>query len=981
MLNLYNIPAGYSFVDALAKGILEKTAADPLALGDYTILLPSRRACRTLREAFLRLSGGKPLILPLMRPIGDVAADEVMMLSPDAVSIPPALSRLERQMLLARLILKQGSMVKTFDQAAALALELGHFLDEAQTERLSFDRLEKLVPEAFSIHWQQTLFFLRIVTENWPKILEERGAIDYADRRNRLLEAQVKAWEKSPPSKPVIAAGSTGTVPAAAELLSLVAQLPQGALVFPGLDMSLDAESFAALGAGHPQYNMKRLLARMEATRENVKLWPSIKDFSINIPRVRLLREALRPAETADAWQRLTIEDVPEQALDGFIKIECDTAQEEAETIALIMRETLETPEKTCALITPDRRLARRVALALSRFGIAVDDSGGQPLTELPVGVFLMALAEMAASALAPVPLLSFLKHPFLSQRIEDGMARFLDQRVLRGPRPSPGFAGLRAAVLALDPEKEKRRLDFLTWIDAFEKEMSDIVALFSDPAPKNFQLLLTVHLKAAEKSALEGILWKGAAGEAASRYLSELLASARDVPDVTPSQYLALLQTLFKTVTVRPDHGTHPRLSILGQIEARLFSADRVILGGLNEGTWPEDPPQDPWMSRPMRKDFGLPAPEKSIGLAAHDFVQAGSAKDVILTRAQKVDGTPTVPARFLLRIDAVLKAVGLNWPLQKAAQYRAFVAELDRAVEVRAIDPPRPTPDVSARPRALSVTQVEKWMRDPYQIYARHILKLDPLDPLDADPGGAERGTFIHKALENFIKAFPNELPQSAVEALLDFGRKALLELRIPDEVEAFWWPRFERAAAAFVAEEKEWRKEAKPLLQETKGTWTIDDVGAPFVLTGKADRIDRLSSGGYAIIDYKTGTLPGKTEITQGLFPQLPLEAVMLEQGAFPEIKEGEVQSLLYWRISGAGEDPVLRKDVFKKEGDLRAVMDEAGAGFRDLIRTFDLKETPYITRASAKKESFVSDYAHLSRIKEWGLDDAGGEDEAA
>jgi ATP-dependent helicase/nuclease subunit B len=373
-----NIPAGRSFADSLALGILEQTGRDPLKLSEMLILLPSRRSIRTTREAFLRLCGGDPLLLPAMHPVGDVDADEVAMLlaaEADAgavLDIPPAVSPLERQLLLARLVQKRrlgGSDEElSFDQAVALADSLGRFLDEVQTEKLDFANLENLVPAEFAMHWQKTLDFLKILTEHWPNILAERGVKDVAERRNLLIDAQIAAWKKFPPQHPVIAAGTTGTVPAVRELLGLVARLPQGQVVLPGLDRSMDEESWENLREDHPQYNLKALLSHFGLLRESVGDWVFAKQLPLNAARVALLSEAMRPAETTEHWRSLRAGDIPPQALDNFTRVDCGTPQEEADVIALILRETLENPTKTAALVTPDRRLARRVSLSLRRW-------------------------------------------------------------------------------------------------------------------------------------------------------------------------------------------------------------------------------------------------------------------------------------------------------------------------------------------------------------------------------------------------------------------------------------------------------------------------------------------------------------------------------------------------------------------------------------------------------------------------------------
>ena len=991
--SVVSIAAGQSFADSLARAILQDTKGDPLQLSDMLVLLPSRRACRTLREAFLRLSEGKALLLPRMQPVGDVDADEVAMLlagEEDAdhlLNIPPAISPLERQLLLARLVQKFNKS-QSFDQAVALADGLGRFLDEVQTEGLGFEALGDLVPQEFAEHWQITLEFLKILTENWPKILAERGLLDVAARRNRLVEAQIKAWKANPPAHRVIAAGSTGTVPAVRDLLHLVSRLPQGMVVVSGLDREMDEESWNLIADDHPQYNLKILLEHFGLLRESVGEWQVKNGPAINGPRVRLFSEAMRPAETTENWRQLKTGDIPPQALDGFTRIDCNTPQEEADLIALLMRETLETKGKTAALITPDRRLARRVSLSLRRWGIMIDDSGGQPLTELSIGTWFTLTAEMAEEQLAPVTLLSFLKHPVMAADMDPnelrGMVYLLDEVVLRGPRPTAGFDGLRDAILA-KPEEKPYRQELLSWLERIEKQMHDYVGLMSGRKPVPFRDLLERHIRMAQDLAatteIHGAerLWGWEYASEMSAFLAELWMSSRDVPDLAPRDYVALMQNLLKSVTVRPHYGSHPRLSILGQIEARLYSADMVILGGLNEGTWPGIPAHDPWMSRPMRKKFGLPAPERTISIAAHDFVQAATAPEVFVTRARKVEGTPTVPARWLLRLETVLQAIGIDMPAEKPARYLRWLQEMDKPAQVKPVPRPAPAPPVEARPRSLSVTRIESWMRDPYQIYAQYVLGLRKLEDIDADPGGAERGNFIHQALEKFIEAWPHDLPPDAAQKLLDFGKEALKEMRIPQEVEAFWWPRFERVADEFIKQEREWRENAKPHKTEIKGEWQFETGTKPFTLTGKADRIDKFTAGGYAIIDYKSGFVPKTGDVAQGLSPQLPLEALMLEKGAFPGIEPAKVGELVYWRVTGSGQKPVERNSILKNDDQLETAIAEAEAGLKALVEKFDDPATPYLSQPRAEAKPKFSDYDHLARVKEWGI--SGDDEEAA
>lgn len=989
--NIFTIPAGVPFADALAAGLWRDYSHDPLALADVTLLLPTRRACRTVREAFLRLSDGQAVLLPRMAAVGDVDADDMALLyaGEDDVAgvldLPPAIKPLERQILLARLIQSRDS-AQSFDQAASLALALGRFLDEVQNEDVSLDALANLVPDQFASHWQQTLEFLRILTEHWPSIVAERGVMDAAARRTLLLRAQIAAWTAHPPQGRVIAAGTTGTTPAAADLLCLVARLPQGQLVLPGLDVLLDDAGWQAVDDDHPQSQLKMILSRAGVAREDVGIWGGPYD-GINRARALWLSQAMRPAQTTDQWRQLREGDLGRDAVTGMVRVDCDTPQDEADLIALLMRETLETPEKTAALVTPDRRLARRVTQSLKRWGIQIDDTGGQPLTEIMAGSYLTLLADMAEQQLAPVTLLAFLKHPLTAMALPPDDMRaavyLLDQVALRGPRPRAGLDGLRQTLLALDEQRVGDRQRLLTWLEKLAADMRDFAHLMAQRGTVDFMQLLSAHIDLAERLAAtvdqpgKARVWRGEGGEAASLFLSDLRASAADIPPLLPAQYVTVLTTLLKGVTVRPRYGSHPRLFIYGLIEARLASADRMILGGLNEGTWPALPAHDPWLSRPMRKSFGLPSPEKELAQTAHDFVQAASRGEVFITRARKVDGTPTVPARWLMRMETVLQAVGLDWDHAAARHYRHWLRALDEAGTVTPVTRPMPAPPVAARPRKLSVTQIETWMRDPYQIYARYVLGLSPLDPIDDDPGGSERGVFIHKALEVFVRGHMHDIPDNAVELLLEYGRAALDEQAIPPEVEAFWWPRFEKIAAAFVDVERAWRTAGgQPYGLEKRGELHWDD----FTLVGKADRIDRMADGSYAIIDYKTGTLPKPAEVTDGLSPQLPLEALMLQQGAFPDLSAGATSVMAYWRTVGTGKAPIEQKQINDSGKDKISAADlveQAALGLRNLIDIYDDAQTPYISQPRPDAKPKGHDYDHLARIKEWGV---SGDDDA-
>jgi ATP-dependent helicase/nuclease subunit B len=974
---VFTISPGLSFVDALAAGLMARYGGDPLSLSRVTVLLPTRRAVKSLSEAFLRRSGGKPLLLPVMQPLGDADEEELLLTGVlpgggAALDLKPEIPALMRKLLLTRLVMAKEGDTLVPAQAAILAEALGQLLDQAQTEGLSFDGLEGLVDREFAAHWQKTIDFLKIVTLEWPKIVAEAGYMDAALRRNLLLAALAQKWRDAPPQDPVIAAGSTGSVPASAALMGVVARLPQGAVILPGLH-AMDAASWEALDPTHPQFTMKQLLQdHLKASRHEVRVWHGEGAAS---SRADLLREALRPAATTDLWRGGFAG--AGQALAGLSRIDAPSPREEAGAIAVMLRQVLEEPGRTGVLITPDRALARRVAAELGRWGIDIDDSAGQPLSQTAIGVFLRLTALMAGESFAPVPLLSALKHPLAAGGEALGKFRHrvrrLEQAVLRGPRPGPGLAGIQAAIEALDEKAGHREL--LEWwqgLSAMVKPFEDMGADRSYPLKQ----LLEAHIRLAEALAESHDqsgperLWRGEAGEVAAGFILGLQEASASLGEIMPEEYPALLLQLMAGETVRPRYGRHQRLSILGPLEARLQQADLVILGGLNEGSWPPEIAADPWMSRPMRQAFGLPSLERRIGLSAHDFVQAASAPRVVLTRAEKVDGTPTVPSRWLLRLEALLGGRRIE-----TGPWAHWYNELDRPKPLPPLRPPAPRPPLEARPHRLSVTGVQTWMQDPYSLYARYILKFKPLDPIDAEPGASDRGIYIHAALDKFMRRFPDALPPDALQQLTAMGEAAFGPALARPTVWAFWWPRFGHIANWFVGAEAERRKSIKTLGTEIKAKLDLNVAVAggsfPFTLTATADRIDFLADGSLEIIDYKTGQAPRERQLHGGYAPQLPLEAVLAEAGAFEGLGAAKVSKLSFWRMTG-GEPPVELKEFTQDVADLTA---KARSGLEGLIAAFANPDTPYLSKPRPVEVGY-GDFDHLARVKEWsGFEDEG------
>jgi len=1017
---VFNIPASAPFLPTLIRALMDdrlglnfKPGGDPLALAGVTIYLPTRRACRLAHKMFLDVLDRDAAILPRIVPIGDVDDDEIEFAAAaaaelpagPALDLPDALEGLERKVLLAKLILKWAATPEMRDgevsrianspaSALALAGDLARLMDDMATRQVPWSRLDELVPEQFDEFWQKTLRFLQIARDYWPAELAERGRIDAAERRNRLIAAEAARLERA--SGPVIAAGSTGSIPATATLLATIAKRPQGAVVLPGLDTDLDAATWATIARdgdaeaahGHPQFAMQALLQKMGVVRDEVVALAEPEAHG----RERLASETLRPAEASDLWQqRLARSEFgahADAAMNGIAVIEAATAEEEALAIAVALREAVETPGKTAALVTPDRSLARRVLAALKRWNVPVDDSGGDALADTPAGVFAQLAAETTVEGLPPVTLLALLKHPLC--RFDGHAVAALERAVLRGPRPKRGTAGLEHALQRFRDELAKLR----------SREPSSLH--HSDPRVRMSEVdldaatALVGHLKTA-LAPLETLpaephdLVRLAAChaemvQALGSMTTELAAAFDDIAKAgslmaSPADYPELFHAAIVDRKVRrPEQDV--RVRIYGLLEARLQSVDRLVLGGLVEGVWPPLARPDPWLSRPMRHQLGLDLPERRIGLTAHDFAQALGATEVVLSRAAKLGGAPTVPSRFVQRLAAVAGRERWGTALAKGARTIELARTLDTPVgRPQPCPRPEPKPPREARPRSLSVTEIELWLRDPYSIYARHILGLRPLDEIDTPPGARDRGTVVHGAIGDFTAQFAARLPDDIVAELMRLGQHHFAALEEYPDAKAFWWPRFLRVVQWFAGFENERREQVKKLFAEINGTLTIPlEEDRVFTLRARADRIEQRSDGGYAILDYKTGQVPSPKQVRSGLSPQLTLEAAILRAGGFADIpKDASVSEFLYVALRGVNP-PGQGKPIEWKDTTPDAEADKALNNLSKVVAEFDKVDIPYRSR---ERPMFMrrnpGDYDHLARVKEWSL--SGGADDDA
>ncbi|MDF2370786.1 MAG: double-strand break repair protein AddB [Rhizobiaceae bacterium] len=1056
---LFSIPPGVPFLHQLAQSLCNGELVegfchrddDPLGLSRATIYVPTRRAARALRSEFVDLLNRKSAILPTIRPLGENDDDSGFLEEdqPALLDLLPPISGPGRLLELAQLIMvwKQNLPTNIADfhgdnrliapanpaDAVWLARSLADLLEAMETEKRPWSALQELVADDYAHWWQLTLEFLKIATIFWPARLAELNSSDPAAHRNAVLHAETERLRKVPPAGPVIIAGSTGSIPATAELMKVVAGLDQGAIVLPGLDVALDARIWALVGGdelaqsvdptrcAHPQYGLSVLLRRFSADRSDVhelgELSPPMR------ARNQLVSSALMPAEATALWaEDKTDADTIRDVFEGVELIEAASEREEALAVAAAMRLAAEpqgddgaqasgsdphrSQPRHIALVTPDRNLARRVASELQRFGIDANDSGGAFLALTPQGTLLQLLLQSAFGSERTLALVSMLKHPLMRFQRDAGTARKAG-RIIERVALRDGVADANAAELSslFERRLEERLLqerhapywlkrlseadialarDLAVDIEQAFKPLMERVPSASpdDGTPGQRPVSEWVHLTTSllETVARDEIgslseLWGDEAGEKLASLLGSIMEN-RSGFGCLPSEWANMVPALVAGEMVKPRGGGHPHIFIWGALEARLQQVDTLVLAGLNEGTWPGSLSSDPFLSRSMKTAIGLDPPERRIGLAAHDFQMGLGTQHVILSRSARSANAPTVASRWLQRLSAVIGKQETGRLRARGSRYLDWATMLDAGEETPLASRPAPKPPSSSQPKRYSFSEIRTLRRDPYAIYAKRVLKLDPPEALTSDPGPAEKGTLYHAILERFVTEQIDPASTDALAQLREIAAKAFEGADLPDHVTLVWRAHFDKVAGAFVDWERGRRSSITRTYTESRAKLELPQAG--IILSGIADRIDLTQEGMAEILDYKTGASPSRKIAWTLLDPQLPLEAAALQAGAFEELGPMQPASLAYVRLK---PDPVLKVD--RIEGKVKGQEEDKSAA--DLAEESIQRLTDLVTAFSTGKIGFASqiipdpaakyghDYDHLARVREWSTAD--------
>jgi len=953
--NLFALPPGVDFPAELVEGLLALVAdKPPEALARVTLIVNTQRMRRCVTEC-LQAKGAR--LLPRLMLITE-ATSLVRLVLPKPMS--PLRRRLELSVLLEGLL---ATGTTHFPRTALydLADSLAALMEEMQGEGVSPDDIARLDVANHSAHWARTQAFLGIVTA-----VLAGEAPDAESVLRRAVMQLAEDWTITPPADPVILAGSTGSRGTTALLVQAIARLPSGAVVLPGYDFDMPPSVWermddALTAEDHPQYRFRRVMDLMGCGPAAIRPWTAAQ--APDPGRNRLISLSLRPAPITDQWltEGPNLPDLP-PATEGLTLIEAPGERAEAMAIALILREAAESGVRA-ALISPDRNLTRRVTAALDRWGIRPDDSAGRPLALSAPGRLMRQVAALFGQKLTGDALLALLKHPLAFSGPGRGPHLILTREFeLHLRRKGPAFPTAESVQVWAESQTLAQATDWARIVAATlcghepiqRLALEDFVAM---------HLALTEALARGFAGTGAGELWEKAAGEQALKAMAELQAEAGAGGEMTPADYAGVFLGVLNRHEVRETETVHPGIMIWGTLEARVQGADLVILGGLNDGTWPAQPPPDPWLNRAMRKEAGLLLPERRIGLSAHDYQQAVAAKRVVLSRARRGAEAETVPSRWLNRLTNLMSGLperhgpeALQAMRDRGEKWLRLAGEYDRAPQVEPAKRPSPRPPVEKRPKQLSVTEIKTLIRDPYATYARHVLKLRPLDPLRPEADPLLRGVVLHEILEVFLRKGGGDR-----DRLLAITDIVLAERVAWPLARTIWRSRIAKAADAFLDFSSS--TGGTPVLLEEKGVVPLP--GLDFTLTGKPDRIDRLDDGRLMLIDYKTGEPPSPKQ-QKHFDKQLLLLAAMAESGGFKGLGADEVARVVY-----VGLKAELKKAPIElAPGEVAQIWAE----FSRLIAAFSRRGQGYTARRALETVRDVTDYDHLSRFGEWDLTDS-------
>ena len=959
--NIFASNVGCNFSDEFVDGFNHRFKSfPPEYIANITLFVNTKRLLESIKKSFLIRSPG---FLPKIFSITDLRALAI------EHTLPGLLNLQKEQLNLNELIKEYLALSPSTSPISAsyeLANDLMNLRNEMYSENVSVEKLRSLSKENISSHWQYSLEFLNVIFGYWSKDIDD---VPIEAINLEIISILNKKWRLNPPKYPLIIAGSTGSRGITKSFIKLVSKQQKGLIVLPGFDFSQSDKVWDSFQKSndfedHPQFRYFELLNELSINPKNIKNWKAEK-ISLT-PRNQLVSLALRPAPVTDQW----LEEGPKltelnSATSGLTLIEAPTSRDEANAIALCIRKAVK-DNKSISLITPDRNLLRQVNAALGRWNLIPDNVAGKSLSVTPTGIFLRQIIRLIGQEITAENLIPLLKNPLTnSGGAERGKHMNLVRSIELNLRKKQNTSEEIHEFLSKKLNEPENSSDS-SWLHWIQNNLESLQTMKTASLTEFLEVLILTSEKFSngplEK---EGLLWLENSGEHAKNVLNDLLNAGSNIKILDISEFSNILNFILNKEVVRETVNAHPLIKFWGTLDTRISNTEITILGGMNEGIWPQIKNTDHWLNRSMRKEAGLLSQERKVGLLAHDFQQGINNNTVIITRSERIDDTPSIPSRWLNRITNLLKGLGSDGrnQLDEMKTRGNFWLNLAKAVEepkqnLTPAKRPSPVPPLAVRPKNLSVTQIETLIRDPYSIYARHVLKLKKLQPLKKQANVLLRGNVIHKIMQNFSEQTKNDLKLINSLELIKLSDD-IFSKEVPwPAIRSVWKIQFKKTIPLFLEAEKLRRQNASPLFFEHPGSTFLSEVG--ITLTAIADRIDKNKLNELLIYDYKSGKPPTLKQL-EIFHKQLILEALIAENGGFKNIPAAPVISICYISLNNA--HPNTEK-IIKRE-DIEKIKKEIA----QLVSYYNSDITGFTARLRMEKLEIVSDYDHLARYGEW------------
>lgn len=956
--NVFNIPANYHFFESLFDWAEKKFVEQ---LSEVKFFLPNRRSCREFREVFLAKKTNT--ILPQIKAISDISYEDFFDFLPsneakeaiDELLKIKALSSSDYLFFLSKEIQKLAIFGHDldFEQAFKIAINLQSLFDEIEREEIDLKKLAGIDDSNLSQHRLLTLDFLKNFHIQIKSSLLKEDVFFTTASQNFIIQKFVSLLEKQGSKAPIVIAGSTGSVSFSSKLIRAVAQ-KNYVILHGASDENFEVEN-------HPQFFLNRLIKFLEIEKKSIQRIAEEKFCLSSKTRQKMISLMMLPSSETLKWQEISqhldVEKTKQDLAKNFRLIEAKNEIEEAKIIKLILQESLEN-KKTAALITNNEKLAKIVRLELGQSLLPFNDTRNLSIFNSPLVNFLLLILELIESDFNSHSLLAVLKNSLCTYSQDQNILADFEIKILRQDRFDSGLSGI-FEKLAGDDILRKFFEDFFVDLEILKQVQDDMVGgakIRSDfnrdqLPPRHPELVSVSPTLASQTKALIQIVenlskktWHQLLEqEPAQVELFEFFEKLKTQTEITlnSKNILSSFRTLLSQISYFEKSDAAAPIQILSTIEARLLNYDLVIIASLNEGDFPEIESEN-WLGKKIKKDLGIDRTLKKVGQSAYDFCNYLSNESVVMTRCKSSNGAVLIESPFLLKFKTICQKIGIN--LNFGEKYFFQLAQKTN-VESRKIVAPNPKPKIEFRPKKISFTEISQLLANPYDIYAKKILQLKELEKIDFEPSYTEFGSFVHEALEEFVKN-PHE------QNFLEKAQKIFEKYFLFSESQLTWWPKFENIFAEFVQENERFLN--LPNRVEIPAETSIGGM----IIRGKIDRVITNKNGELEIFDYKTGQIPSKKDVTLGINPQLTLAALMLLE----EASENKISSLNYWKLSSSSASEI--KKICDQNEEILILVAAAKAGLTRLFEFFASEENGY----TATENSTRSDYKNLARNEE-------------